>query len=336
MFSDSLGRARKLTTWRLTSRRNAGDDPLVDLEGLCEAIRGVCRDQFAVIESVFPANATGAVRELLIERLFNDPVFGVFASLDQVLSASAAAALQHADVPTSPTTSSSSRRSQAGEEYVTLLCGAYERTYSLAAAIEQIDVHKGQSEEDPVDNQSEDSEVDRAGEKERMQTFLSLQLHSLFGAHRPKYFRTELELLQLSCRDVVAGVRFPQQLTARQKAAAIKAGKNAASSSASSASVPSSVSSTQLVSAASTTSVDSGGGGAVSLVEWSQLYFESLKAIAEDTDAPDRFLASLKTAVDRCNVVLESESELRGELLTKLFSTFINGCGDDYVGVRML
>lgn len=347
-------------------------DPLQDLAALFETIRVICREQFAVIEQVFPSGASSSVRELLVERLFNDPAFGIFSSLDQVLSASAAAASaqQQADAASSaaaatasPVAAAGARRTQASEEYVSLLCGAYERTCALTAAIEDIvkrssvtiDKKKRAMQPEEDDGDEEESNNSSGGsdieaERERMRTFLSLQLHSLFGSHRPKYFRSELELLQLTCRDVLAGVRFPQQLTARQKAAAIKAGKSAGSSggTAASASTPTStlasVSSTQLVSplpsssslaASSTTSLDA-AGGAVSLSEWSQLFFESLWAIADDAEAPNRYLCALQSAVDRCRVVLENESELRGELLTKLFSVFTAGYGDEYLGVRVL
>lgn len=361
-------------------------DPLQDLAALFETIRAICREQFAVIEQVFPPAASSSVRELLVERLFNDPAFGVFSSLDQILSASAAAATaqqQQADAspsatsptaaPTSPMTAGYARRTQASEEYVTLLCGAYERTCALTASIEDIaekssnasnsNVAKKEAARQPEEDEDDGSDnnnsssnggnCDVEGERERMRTFLSLQLHSLFGSHRPKYVRSELELLQLTCRDIVAGVRFPQQLTARQKAAAIKAGKNAAASSSSSAasttspaSTLASASSAQLVlplpsssslSAASSTSLDTAaGGGAVPLSEWSQLFFESLRSIADDADAPDRYLRALRSAIDRCRVVLENESELRGELLTKLFSVFAAGYGDEYLAVRLL
>ncbi|RLN37052.1 hypothetical protein BBI17_009975 [Phytophthora kernoviae] len=50
-------------------------DPIEDLDTLFTKILTICQEQFPVIDGVFPASACDSIRELLIERLFNDPAF---------------------------------------------------------------------------------------------------------------------------------------------------------------------------------------------------------------------------------------------------------------------
>uniref|UniRef100_H3GWN1 Uncharacterized protein n=1 Tax=Phytophthora ramorum TaxID=164328 RepID=H3GWN1_PHYRM len=58
-------------------------DPVEDLDALFTKILTICTEQFPVIGSVFPAAACDSIRELLVERLFNDPAFGILSFLDQ-------------------------------------------------------------------------------------------------------------------------------------------------------------------------------------------------------------------------------------------------------------
>lgn len=229
-----------------------------------------------------------------------------------------------------------------------MLCTAYEKTCALTAAIEEIDLpHVGADKitsgsnssahaghipvtGDSNSNQLERDEVDH----ERMHTFLSLQLHSLFGSHRQKYFRTELELLQSKCRDIIADVRFPQQLTTRQKAAAAKSNKSSAAQAAAAtaqASSSPSASSTQLVSVtASSTNLER--DIAVANPNMSLMYSEALRAIAENTTLPEKYALATTNAIARCDIVLK-DSEMRSELITKMFATFTQAYGDEYLCV---
>ncbi len=55
------------------------------LSGLFTMINNVCQEQFALIRKVFPANTIARVTRLLIQRIFNDPAFGIQARVDGIL-----------------------------------------------------------------------------------------------------------------------------------------------------------------------------------------------------------------------------------------------------------
>lgn len=331
----ALGRRRNLSFTTVSSL-----DPIQDLESLFTKIRAICKDQFAVIHSVFPAAACNSTRELLIERLFNDPAFGIFSYLDQFLNArrqSSATANQLSETPSAD---------DAALEYVRLLCAAYEKTCDLALAIEAMEVaptvtslpaktatsfaspESEPSQDNPADddnNNSSDSEA-LSPDQARMQTFLSLQLHSLFGGHRQRYFRTELDLVQSQFQRAVAGVKFPQPPTPKQKATATKAKHTSASAHAgTTANTPS---------GASSSSFERDGLVAASTPESALVFYDSLLAIADDDSVPELYHAALRDAVGRCEFILK-DSDLRPELVTKLFASYVASFGDEYLGVRM-
>ncbi|KAF1322096.1 Exocyst complex component, partial [Globisporangium splendens] len=315
-------------------------DPIQDLESLFSRIAAICKEQFAVIHNVFPTSTCNSIRELLVERMFNDPAFGIFSYLDQFL-----ATTRQPPTPMSQTAgldSATSPSDDADLEYVRLLCGAYEKTCALTSAIENMNTSttppqvssstgtgasKSSIPATPDINDMADEDAFGA-DRERMRTFLSLQLHSLFGSHRQRYFRTELDLTQRQFTSIFSEVKFPQQLTAKQKAAASKS-KNAGASSASSASnaLPSTHSS---ASNASSSSFEKDGFFAAP--EISLIYYETLLGIAEDEVVPEKYMLALKETVGRCDFVLR-DSDLRGELITKLFSSFVASFGGEYLGM---
>ncbi|CAN0373177.1 unnamed protein product, partial [Hapterophycus canaliculatus] len=56
------------------------------LSGLFRRVVTVCQNQFGVIGQVFPTPLVAKVTRLLLSRILNDPVYGVQARVEQVLS----------------------------------------------------------------------------------------------------------------------------------------------------------------------------------------------------------------------------------------------------------
>ncbi|KAH7465984.1 hypothetical protein KRP22_014968 [Phytophthora ramorum] len=318
-------------------------DPVEDLDALFTKILTICTEQFPVIGSVFPAAACDSIRELLVERLFNDPAFGILSFLDQFFKtrrctepsnpfAAGAEGLQAA--ADSGSTLSSSV--QNNREYVRLLCAAYDKACVMVEEIEAIDQtdprkREAGSNQDPSTN---DDPSDEHIAIERMHTFLSLQLHSLFGTHREKYLQTELDLLQGQFKDIFAAVQFPKPpIPSKTKGSASKT-KSPATTAAATTSTPSpSASSTQLVSSTSTTSISSSSfekDGGVLQLESSLAFFESLRELAEDETVPSKYAKAMDEAIEHCEVILKG-SELRGELVTKVYTSFVASFGDEYL-----
>lgn len=318
-------------------------DPIQDLESLFGKISGICKDEFAMIQKVFPASACNSIQELLVERLFNDPAFGIFSYLDQFLNARPRSATASSTDATNGGISSN----DAGLEYVRLLCAAYEKTCDLATAIESMIVPTPQAKPTPASPESSESSKKDHGDpavdddndalspdRERMRTFLNLQLHSLFGSHRQRYFRTELDLVQQQLKDISAQVKFPQQLTAKQKAAATKSKHNNAASANTSTYAHSSSASSLSVAAASLSNFEKDGVITPSApAEASLTYFETLLSIADDEVISEKYSTAMKETIERCDFILK-DSELRAELVTKIFSSFVASYGDDFLGVR--
>ncbi|EEY67651.1 exocyst complex component, putative [Phytophthora infestans T30-4] len=295
-------------------------DPIEDLDALFSKILTICTDQFPVIDSVFPAVACASIRELLVERLFNDPAFGVLSFLDQFLKTR-----RYTESPPDFESASSSTSSSPNRDYVRLLCSSYERACVLVAEIEDIDQSKA-NKPDAVSNQDSST---------RIHTFLNLQLHSLFGNHRDKYLQAELDLLQDQFKDIIASVSFPQPPVLSRSKGGVSQTKTVATTTVTitSSSSPS-ASSIQLVSSASTTSISSSNlEKDISQLESSLVFFETLQALAEDEDVAIKYGEVLNETIDRCDIVLKS-SELRGELITKAFTSFVASFGDEYLGMR--
>ncbi|RLN94840.1 hypothetical protein BBJ28_00023647 [Nothophytophthora sp. Chile5] len=330
-------------------------DPIEDLDALFTKILTICEEQFPIIDAVFPTAGCDSVRELLVERLFNDPAFGILSYLEQFLntrrySGASTPAQRMPDISGLPPTPTSVAQAASNEnrEYVRLLCAAYEKTCSMVLAIESIERPKQPAPNTSAttsnqvlgnDNPADDEhQTTMTADRERMHTFLSLQLHSLFGSHRQKYFQTELDLLQSHFKDTFGKLKFPQlPAISKHKASSSKAKNAATPAPAVSSTTPSpSVSSTQLVSvsASSISSSNFDKDGINTSLEASLVFYESLKALAEDENVPSEYAEVMIKAVGRCEVILKG-SELRGELITKVFSSFAASYGDEYLGVRL-
>jgi len=68
--------------------RSTHDHPLSlmdHLSGLFSMINNVCQEQFSIIRAVFPAHTIAKVTRMLIQRIFNDPAFGIQARVDAIL-----------------------------------------------------------------------------------------------------------------------------------------------------------------------------------------------------------------------------------------------------------
>lgn len=304
-------------------------NPIQDLESLFGRIRGICEDQFLVIDHVFPVASCNSVRELLVERLFNDPAFGILCYLDQFLTRPRRSASTEVGSLT-PATSENA-------EYVQLLCTAYERTCDLALNIEKLKSTATKSSAvvpvapsavaSAVSNNAEVDQDERMrADAQRMRTFLNLQLHSLFGSHQERYFDTELELAQSRFRETFAAAKFPQPFTAKQQKAAASRGKGgtnvpSTSSSAATPNVPS-----------SSTSSSNFDKDSIS-ADMGLIFYETLLSTAESEAIPESYADTMQESISRCKTVLK-DSELCGELITKLFSSFTSSFGDEYLNVR--
>lgn len=59
---------------------------LIDhLSGLFKMIDKVCQEQFGIIIRIFPSNTVARVARMLVQRIFNDPAFGIQSRVDAVL-----------------------------------------------------------------------------------------------------------------------------------------------------------------------------------------------------------------------------------------------------------
>lgn len=68
--------------------RSTHDHPLSlmdHLSGLFSMINNVCQEQFSIIRAVFPTHTIAKVTRMLIQRIFNDPAFGIQARVDAIL-----------------------------------------------------------------------------------------------------------------------------------------------------------------------------------------------------------------------------------------------------------
>jgi hypothetical protein len=73
-------------TMSMESGNGGGRPSLMDhLSGLFGMINTVCQEQFSIIRQVFPAHTIAKVTRMLIQRIFNDPAFGIQARVDSIL-----------------------------------------------------------------------------------------------------------------------------------------------------------------------------------------------------------------------------------------------------------
>ncbi|OWZ20881.1 Exocyst complex component [Phytophthora megakarya] len=313
-------------------------DPIDDLDALFTKIVSICTEQFPVVDNVFPAFTCNSIRELLMERLFNDPAFGILSFLEQLLKtkryteiSSPVAADEGLSSPTYSTSTSPNR------DYVRLLCAAYEKTCSMVTEIETIDT--ATHHRDASLNQGTNTTAPvPADDYERIHTFLNLQLHSLFGNHREKYLQTELDLLQDRFKDILSAIEFPKPPAPSKGKGGSSKTKNAATTTSANTSTPfPSTSSTQLAFSNSTTSISSSNferDGVLLQLESSQVFYEGLRELAEDSGVVGKYEEVVDEAIGRCEVVLKG-TELRSELITKIFTSFIASFGDEYLGALL-
>ncbi|KAJ1441108.1 exocyst complex component Sec10-domain-containing protein [Ochromonadaceae sp. CCMP2298] len=85
-FSDEESDGDKSEHNRKVDIRAYSEVSLVDqLSGLFSVIDSVCQEQFTLIRKVFPPHSVAKVTRMLIQRIFNDPAFGLQARVDAIL-----------------------------------------------------------------------------------------------------------------------------------------------------------------------------------------------------------------------------------------------------------
>lgn len=186
-------------------------------------------------------------------------------------------------------------------DYVQLLCRSYEKTCFLIAEIEKID-----------------SDCQMEGlSKERMRPFLRLQLHSLFENHRQRYFQSEIELLEEEYSIIKEGIVLPKPLLINQKPSKTKQSTEI---------TPSASASPNAVALS-----PEKGSLPVQFTDLNAQRFELLLFALGNQSIP-AFVEGLRACVLRSAIVL-NESELRNELITKLFVCYCVAFGEDLLGV---
>ncbi|CEG40445.1 exocyst complex [Plasmopara halstedii] len=326
-------------------------DLIEEFDALCTKVHAICAEQFPVIDKVFPPVARNGVRELLLERLFNDPAYGVLSLMDQLLSTR-----RHTDpissIPADAESASSATYSASlslKRDYVKQLCAAFTTTCTMVADIdaiglnEEADSHKQEilPEEDAKRNGKCLHKYSAATEHERIRSFLNLQLHSLFGNHRDRYVQAELDLLHYQFKAILSTVQFPQSLLPLKIKGGGNKAKNAILTSTATTTTPSSPASTlsnKMVSSAAISSTSSPNiekNVGMFQSESTLVFFESVRELAENTFILSRYKDMMDEAIKRCESVLEG-SELRGELLTKIFTSFVASFGEEYLAKVLL
>nr|CCA20376.1 exocyst complex component putative [Albugo laibachii Nc14] len=264
-------------------------DPIQDLDALYNNIKCICQKQFQVIKCVFPTSTCSVISELLVERVFSDPVFGILAYVDHFLR-----------VPQRSDDADAAEKRSEKAEYVQLLCRAYEKTCFLVAEIETID----------SDCRTEEIS------KERMRPFLRVQLHSLFGNHRQRYFQSEIDLLEEEYTLAKAVIALPQPLTAKQKPSKTKHSSDITPS-------------VSVAPSAATLSPEK-GNVPVQFTDLAVRRFELL-LFSLANESIHTLMEQLRLCVRRSAIIL-NEMELRNELITKLFVCYCTAFGEDVLG----
>ncbi|CAK4066985.1 unnamed protein product [Aphanomyces euteiches] len=187
--------------------------------------------------------------------------------------------------------------------YVATLSWTYEKTCGLVHAIGAL----------PLENQLE---------TERMQAFLTLQLQVLFGAHRQRYVEIEQALLSEGFEKTLAMIKWPPIPSGKNK---YKLKDQAANKDA-----KTTPSSTPVTSPKADTTPPSSTATSAK-PEPPNLFYQTLLAISMDDTMPLKFCKELKESTARCDLVLQ-KSELRVDLIAKLFGLYCQAFGDDYLG----
>lgn len=91
-ISTSTGQKKKKNTQRPSAvqpskqSNSVAEVTLIDhLSGLFKMIDKVCKEQFGIIIRIFPSNTVARVARMLVQRIFNDPAFGIQSRVDAVL-----------------------------------------------------------------------------------------------------------------------------------------------------------------------------------------------------------------------------------------------------------
>ncbi|CAM9479806.1 unnamed protein product, partial [Ectocarpus sp. 4 AP-2014] len=117
------------------------------LSGLFRRVVTVCQNQFAVIGQVFPPPLVAKVTRLLLSRILNDPVYGVQARVEQVLSPQA---------PVEPLPLA---------DYLNCLCTVEQQTAALFGMLKEHDFIRAGGAADPDDNDN-DNDNDNGGDSD--------------------------------------------------------------------------------------------------------------------------------------------------------------------------
>jgi hypothetical protein len=90
--TSSTGQKKKKSTQRpsvvqpIKQSNSVAEVTLIDhLSGLFKMIDKVCKEQFGIIIRIFPSNTVARVARMLVQRIFNDPAFGIQSRVDAVL-----------------------------------------------------------------------------------------------------------------------------------------------------------------------------------------------------------------------------------------------------------
>ncbi|CAM9743759.1 unnamed protein product, partial [Ectocarpus fasciculatus] len=113
------------------------------LSGLFRRVVTVCQNQFAVIGQVFPPPLVAKVTRLLLSRILNDPVYGVQARVEQVLSPQA---------PMEPLPLA---------DYLNCLCTVEQQTAALFGMLKEHDFIRAGGAADPDDDDDDDDNDDK-------------------------------------------------------------------------------------------------------------------------------------------------------------------------------
>ncbi|RHZ42268.1 hypothetical protein DYB26_013677, partial [Aphanomyces astaci] len=278
----------------LPATSHPSDDLLQDLDSLTAKVRAIVKSQFAVIHRVFPGAVAPSVREVLIERVCHDPAFGLLSHLERLLGGNG----------------------MSDKEYVATLSVAYEKCCGLVQSIGSFP-------------------LDTPAESDRMRTFLTVQLQVLFGGHRQRYVQIEQDLLGQGFDKTLSMIKWPPIPSGKNKyklkeQAAKETAKGHQITSPTSGNIPSNT--TSLTSPASTTALASPRDAApANKPEPLNLFYQMLLPISMDDTMPRKFGRDLQESTARCDVVLRN-SELRVELMARLYTSYCHAFGDEYLG----
>ena len=77
LVESQLDRAEKVA--------NSGNTLVEHLSELFVSISTICKEQFVIIRKVFPPDSAIKITRMLVQRIFNDPAFGLQTRVDMIL-----------------------------------------------------------------------------------------------------------------------------------------------------------------------------------------------------------------------------------------------------------